>query len=90
MGCFNDPACKVCGWSGGGADTNYPYPARWGWINKHTTQFCWASTDAQKACSIPNTYYNFVTALLQLRYSFVTASLQLSYTVLYTESVSEK
>ena len=35
MGCFNDPAWKVCGWWGGGgvADTNYLYPARWGWIN---------------------------------------------------------
>ena len=34
MGCFNDPAWKVCGWGGGGgvADTNYLYPARWGWI----------------------------------------------------------
>ena len=29
MGCFNDPAWKVCGWV---ADTNYLYPARWGWI----------------------------------------------------------
>ena len=28
MGCFNDPAWKVCV-----ADTNYLYPARWGWIN---------------------------------------------------------
>ena len=28
MGCFNDPAWKVCGWVGGGvADTNYIYPA---------------------------------------------------------------
>ena len=37
MGCFNDPAWKVCGWWGGGggvADTNPLYPARWGWINK--------------------------------------------------------
>ena len=48
MGCFNDPAWKVCVWWGGGgvadtnfekfvcggvADTNYLYPARWGWIN---------------------------------------------------------
>ena len=37
MGCFNDPAWKVCGWWGGGvggvADTNYLYPARLGWIN---------------------------------------------------------
>ena len=47
MGCFNDPAWttttrRVCGWWGGGvvgwwcgrvADTNYLYPARWGWIN---------------------------------------------------------
>ena len=35
MGCFNDPAWKVCGWGGMGgwvADTNYLYPARWGWI----------------------------------------------------------
>ena len=43
MGCFNDPAWKVCRWWGGAvgwcgvvglADTNYLYPARWGWINK--------------------------------------------------------
>ena len=35
MGCFNDPTWKVCGWWGGGvADTNYLYPARWGWIKK--------------------------------------------------------
>jgi len=34
MGCFNDPALKVCGW-GGVADTNYLYPARWGWINMY-------------------------------------------------------
>ena len=36
MGCFNDPPWKVCVWWGGGgvvADTNYLYPARWGWIN---------------------------------------------------------
>ena len=38
MGCFNDPDCKVCGWVVGWvvgwvADTNYLYPARWGWIN---------------------------------------------------------
>ena len=42
MGCFNDPAWKACGWWGGDvvgwwrggvADTNYLYPARWGWIN---------------------------------------------------------
>ena len=36
MGCFNDPAWKVFGWWGGVglvADTNYLYPARWGWIN---------------------------------------------------------
>ena len=32
MGCFNDLAWKVCGW-GGVADTNYLFPARWGWIN---------------------------------------------------------
>ena len=32
MGCFNDPAWKVCG-SGVVADTNYLYPARWEWIN---------------------------------------------------------
>ena len=32
MGCFNDPAWKVCGWVVV-ADTNYLYPARWGWIN---------------------------------------------------------
>ena len=39
MGCFNDPAWttttrRVCVWWGGGgvADTNYLYPARWGWI----------------------------------------------------------
>ena len=44
MGCFNDPArraredstrTEVCvWWVGWVADTNYPYPARWGWINK--------------------------------------------------------
>ena len=33
MGSFNDPAWKVCGWGGGVADTNYLYPAHWGWIN---------------------------------------------------------
>ena len=37
MGCFNDPAWKVCGWwwgvGGLVADTNYLYPAHWGWIN---------------------------------------------------------
>ena len=33
MCCFNDPAWKVCGWGGVVADTNYIYPARWGWIN---------------------------------------------------------
>ena len=43
MGCFNDPAWKVCGWGGWVADTNYLYPARWGWINnlhpiKHNVQ----------------------------------------------------
>ena len=31
MGCFNEPAWKVCGWV---ADTNYLYPARWGQIKK--------------------------------------------------------
>ena len=40
MGCFNDPAWKVCGWwwwgGCGVADTNYLYPARWGWINIET------------------------------------------------------
>ena len=38
MGCFNVPALKVCGWGGVGgwwvADTNYLYPAQWGWINR--------------------------------------------------------
>ena len=34
MGCYNDPAWKVCGWL---ADTNYLYPARWGWIKKNET-----------------------------------------------------
>ena len=34
MGCFNDPAWKVCGgWGGVVADTNYLNPARWEWIN---------------------------------------------------------
>ena len=39
MGCFNDPAWttttrRVCGGGWGVvADTNYLYPARWGWIN---------------------------------------------------------
>ena len=36
MGCFNDPhARKFVGGVGGFwvADTNYLYPARWGWIN---------------------------------------------------------
>ena len=45
MGCFNDPAWKVCGWwvVGWVADTNYLYTARWGWIknskneNQHQT-----------------------------------------------------
>ena len=37
MGCFNDPAWKVYGWVGGWvAETNYLYPARWGWIKKET------------------------------------------------------
>ena len=36
MGYFNDPAWKVCGWV---ADTNYLYPARWGWINKNDLGF---------------------------------------------------
>ena len=35
MGCFNDSDWKVCGWGGWClADTNYLYPARWGWINQ--------------------------------------------------------
>ena len=33
MRCFNDPAWESLWW-GGVADTNYLYPARWGWIKK--------------------------------------------------------
>ena len=39
MGCFNDPARKVCGGGVGGwlADTNYRYTAHWGGINYFNT-----------------------------------------------------
>ena len=46
MGCFNDPAWKVCGGGWWVADTNYLYPAHWGWINiliyniKHKSKLC--------------------------------------------------
>ena len=41
MGCFNDPALKVCVWWGGWvADTNYLYPACWGWIKKTESLVC--------------------------------------------------
>ena len=41
MVCFNDPALNVCvwlGWWGEVADTNYLYPALWGWINRFYAQ----------------------------------------------------
>ena len=47
MGCFNDPAWttttrRVCVWwvVGGVADTNYLYPACWGWIKNNVSLTC--------------------------------------------------
>ena len=42
MGCFNDPAWKVCVvWLGWVADIDYLYPARWGWININKLGCAW-------------------------------------------------
>ena len=65
MGCFNDPAWttttqRVCVWLGGVADTNYLYPASWGWIKNTIKNKLWFANSPKCSLRQDNLIYIYI------------------------------